>query len=174
METFTESRFPECHARYRGKVRGYVLSMVPDREDAEDSTRDVFEHIWRCRERIRKATLHGLVRTVARNTVADHLRRHCVRNGRTDMRGCREEQYGRNAAEEDCHHRELLATHGKMAERLSGKRHQAYLLHFYEGMPHASIAGRLGVPERTVGGHLLGASGAVRAGVERVYGYKAE
>lgn len=62
MEMFTESRFPECHARYRGKVRGYVLSMVPDREDAEDSTRDVFEHIWRCRERIRKATLHGLVR----------------------------------------------------------------------------------------------------------------
>lgn len=61
MEIFTESQFSACYIHYRRRVRGYILSRVSDREEAEDLTQDVFENIWRCREGVRKETLHNLV-----------------------------------------------------------------------------------------------------------------
>ena len=54
MEIFTESQFSACYIHYRRRVRGYILSRVSDREEAEDLTQDVFENIWRCREGVRK------------------------------------------------------------------------------------------------------------------------
>ena len=49
MEIFTESQFSACYIHYRRRVRGYILSRVSDREEAEDLTQDVFENIWRWR-----------------------------------------------------------------------------------------------------------------------------
>ena len=43
MEIFTESQFSACYIHYRRRVRGYILSRVSDREEAEDLTQDVFE-----------------------------------------------------------------------------------------------------------------------------------
>ena len=53
MEIFTESQFSACYIHYRRRVRGYILSRVSDREEAEDLTQDVFDNIWRCREGVR-------------------------------------------------------------------------------------------------------------------------
>ena len=36
MEIFTESQFSACYIHYRRRVRGYILSRVSDREEAED------------------------------------------------------------------------------------------------------------------------------------------
>ena len=46
MEIFTESQFSACYMQYREKVNGYIFSRVRDREEAEDLTQDVFDHIW--------------------------------------------------------------------------------------------------------------------------------
>ena len=40
MEIFTESQFSACYIHYRRRVRGYILSRVSDREEAEDLTQD--------------------------------------------------------------------------------------------------------------------------------------
>lgn len=45
MEIFTESQFSACYIHYRRRVRGYILSRVSDREEAEDLTQDVFENM---------------------------------------------------------------------------------------------------------------------------------
>ena len=45
MEIFTESQFSACYIHYRRRVRGYILSRVSDREEAEDLTQDVFENL---------------------------------------------------------------------------------------------------------------------------------
>ena len=63
--------------------------------------------------------------------------------------------------------------HEKMVKRLTERRRQVYLLYFYKGMSYASIAGRLGVAECTVGAHLLKAHRMVRMGVDRAYRNKA-
>ena len=144
MEIFTESQFSACYIHYRRRVRGYILSRVSDREEAEDLTQDVFENIWRCREGVRKETLHNLVYTVMRNTVIDYLRRRYMKKDKMDIYTCCEEE-GRNTVEED----------------------------FYRGMSYASIADRLSVSERTVGGHLVSAFRTVRLGVDGIYRYKA-
>ena len=150
MEIFTESQFSACYIHYRRRVRGYILSRVSDREEAEDLTQDVFENIWRCREGVRKETLHNLVYTVMRNTVIDYLRRRYMKKDK-----------------------KLRVAHRKMVKQLSEKRRQAYLLYFYRGMSYASIADRLSVSERTVGGHLVSAFRTVRLGVDGIYRYKA-
>jgi len=100
MEIFTESQFSACYIHYRRRVRGYILSRVSDREEAEDLTQDVFENIWRCREGVRKETLHNLVYTVMRNTVIDYLRRRYMKKDKMDIYTCCEEE-GRNTVEED-------------------------------------------------------------------------
>ena len=79
MEIFTESQFSACYMQYREKVNGYIFSRVRDREEAEDLTQDVFEHIWRCREGVRMVTLQNLVFRVMRNTVIDYLRRRYMK-----------------------------------------------------------------------------------------------
>ena len=60
-----------------------------------------------------------------------------------------------------------------MVKQLSEKRRQAYLLYFYMWVSDASIADRLSVSERTVGGHLVSAFRTVRLGVDGIYRYKA-
>ena len=173
MEIFTESQFSACYIHYRRRVRGYILSRVSDREEAEDLTQDVFENIWRCREGVRKETLHNLVYTVMRNTVIDYLRRRYMKKDRMDIYTCCEEEEGRNTVEEDYYYKELRVAHRKMVKQLSEKRRQAYLLYFYRGMSYASIADRLSVSERTVGGHLVSVFRTVRLGVDGIYRYKA-
>lgn len=138
MEIFTESQFSACYIHYRRRVRGYILSRVSDREEAEDLTQDVFENIWRCREGVRKETLHNLVYTVMRNTVIDYLRRRYMKKDKMDIYTCCEEE-GRNTVEEDYYYKELRVAHRKMVKQLSEKRRQAYLLYFYRGMSYASI-----------------------------------
>lgn len=172
MEIFTESQFSACYIHYRRQVKGYILSRVSDREEAEDLTQDVFEHIWRCREGVRKETLHNLVYTVMRNTVIDYLRRRYMKKDRMDIYSCCEEQYGHNTVEEGYYYKELRVAHKKMVKQLSGKRRQVYLLYFYRGMSYASIADRLSVSERTVGSHLQRAFRTVRMGVDGIYRYK--
>ena len=130
MEIFTESQFSACYIHYRRRVRGYILSRVSDREEAEDLTQDVFENIWRCREGVRKETLHNLVYTVMRNTVIDYLRRRYMKKDKMDIYTCCEEE-GRNTVEEDYYYKELRVAHRKMVKQLSEKRRQAYILYFY-------------------------------------------
>ena len=125
MEIFTESQFSACYIHYRRRVRGYILSRVSDREEAEDLTQDVFENIWRCREGVRKETLHNLVYTVMRNTVIDYLRRRYMKKDRMDIYICCEEEEGRNTVEEDYYYKELRVAHRKMVKQLSEKRRQA-------------------------------------------------
>ena len=172
MEIFTESQFSACYIHYRRRVRGYILSRVSDREEAEDLTQDVFENIWRCREGVRKETLHNLVYTVMRNTVIDYLRRRYMKKDKMDIYTCCEEE-GRSTGEEDYYYKELRVAHRKMVKQLSEKRRQAYILYFYRGMSYASIADRLSVSERSVGSHLQRAFRAVRLGVDGIYRYKA-
>ena len=168
MEIFTESQFSACYIHYRRRVRGYILSRVSDREEAEDLTQDVFENIWRCREGVRKETLYP----VLGNTVIAYLRRRYMKKDKMDIYTCCEEE-GRNTVEEDYYYKELRVAHRKMVKQLSEKRRQAYLLYFYRGMSYASIADRLSVSERTVGGHLVSAFRTVRLGVDGIYRYKA-
>lgn len=173
MEIFTESQFSACYMQYREKVNGYIFSRVRDREEAEDLTQDVFEHIWRCREGVRMVTLQNLVFRVMRNTVIDYLRRRYMKKSRMDIYSYGEVQCGRNTVEEDYCYKELRFVHKKMVKRLTERRRQVYLLYFYKGMSYASIADRLGVAECTVGAHLLRAHRMVRMGVDRAYWNKA-
>ena len=101
MEIFTESQFSACYMQNREKVNGYIFSRVRDREEAEDLTQDVFEHIWRCREGVRMVTLQNLVFRVMRNTVIDYLRRRYMKKSRMDIYSYGEVKCGRNTVEED-------------------------------------------------------------------------
>lgn len=173
MEIFTESQFTECYTRHRGWVKKYILSLVSDREEAEDLTQDVFENIWRCREGVRKETLHNLVYAVMRNTVVDYLRRRYMMKDRVETEWLHARPVSCNTVEDVCGYKELRRTHKKMVKRLPKKRRMVYRLYFYQGMSYASIAQRLSMNERTVGGHLLKAFRTVRLGVDGIYRYKA-
>lgn len=173
MEIFTESQFTECYTRHRGWVGKYILSLVSDREEAEDLTQDVFEQVWRSREGIRKETLHNFVYTVMRNTVIDYLRRRYVMKDRVETEWLHARPVSCNTVEEVCGYKELRRAHKKMIKRLPETRKQVYRLYFYQGLSYASIARRLSMKERTVGGHLLKAFRTVRLGVDGIYRYKA-
>ena len=177
METFTEEHFSACYLRYRPVVRRYMALRLPDASFADDLTQDVFEHLWRSRGVIRlegDGSVWGLVRSVARNILTDHLRRHGRRSG--VMSAWTEAVEGTGAAgaaAERCLAGELRLWHRRVVEGLPTRRRRIYRLYFLGGMSYAAIARECSVSERTVGTQLCLASRFIRASLQDIYSYKA-
>lgn len=177
METFTEEYFSACYLRYRPVVRRYMSLRLPDASFADDLTQDVFEHLWRSRDVIRldgDGSVWGLVLSVMRNVLTDHLRRHCRRS--RVMTACMEgiERMGAaDAAAGPCLVGELRGWHRKAMDGLPLRRRQIYRLYFLGGMSYAAIAREFAISERTVGTQLHLACRSIRTSLTDIYSYKA-
>lgn len=81
MQVNQKQIFAELYGRHFREVYSYVaFRLTPDYETAADITQDVFLAAWEALERVQACQApSGWLRTVARNKVADHLRRRIAR-----------------------------------------------------------------------------------------------
>ncbi len=137
------------YARTRTAVYGLALSIVKNRQDAEDVMQEVYVRLWQGAYRPEGKPMAWLL-TVTRNLALDCLRRrHANALPPGDLDGgaaCRalEPGWGNAVTLED---RLLLET---LLDSLSQEERQIVILHALWGLKHREIAAQLRVPLGTV------------------------
>lgn len=136
------------YAGTRTAVYGLALSIVKNRQDAEDVTQEVYIRLWQGAYRPEGKPMAWLL-IVTRNLALDCLRlRHAnaLPPNELDAAGCTSLEPGWNSAVtiED---RLLLET---LLESLSEEERQVVVLHALWGLKHREIAAQLNLPLGTV------------------------
>jgi RNA polymerase sigma-70 factor (ECF subfamily) len=153
----------DLYDRYGRLVHGMALRVLGDRQLAEDCTQDVFVALWRRADRYdpERARVGTWLLSIARNTAVDSVRWHASR---------RAEALPESWPEEESPDSAELAAAGEHAQRvaealaeLPTAQREVVSLAFFDGLSHAEIAERLGLPLGTVKGRIRMALDRLRA-----------
>ena len=148
----TQEALAALYAGTRTAVYGLALSIVKNRQDAEDVMQEVYVRLWQGAYRPEGKPMAWLL-TVTRNLALDCLRRHhenALPPGMLDNRpgaavcGALEPGWGSAVTVED---RLLLET---LLDSLSEEERQIVVLHALWGLKHRETAAQLGLPLGTV------------------------
>ena len=139
------SDFEATYRDYVDAVFRYTLRSVGNRELAEDITSEVFLELYRNRDSVDAAKLPAWLFTVARNRSVDYWRKAAM-----------EQRYAELAPPPETPPAAELDLQKWLQDEPTLKPiHRACLvMHFVHGMSRIEIAGRLGVTEIKVKGHL--------------------
>jgi RNA polymerase sigma-70 factor, ECF subfamily len=151
--------FAELTDRFRTRVFARLYRIVPDRQEAEDMTQEVFLRIYRSRRRYRPQArfttwLFHITQNVACNTLRRRRRHAWLRFGQLDADASEGPQWpGCHTAESPSaalERRELArAVRGAVAE-LVGRQRTALEMHQFQNRSYAEIADALAIsPEAT-------------------------
>ncbi len=141
--------------RYGAMVHGMAYRILGDRQLAEDCAQEVFVSLWRGAGRFdpARARLTTWLFTITRNTAIDMVRRRSSRRAEPLPDDWQ-------AADESPDTAELVAA-AESSERVASAlgelpqpQLEALSLAYFEGLSHAEIAERLGLPLGTVKGRI--------------------
>jgi RNA polymerase sigma-70 factor (ECF subfamily) len=158
-----EHAFRALYERFAAIVHAIARRVLRDPQAAEECTQDVFVQVWRQAARFDPArgTLGAWIVTIARSRAFEHGRRLARRDIPSDAvapGAVTGDHAGDVAAADDA-----LVLARAMAE-LPAAQLEALQLAYFEGLSHAEIAERLGVPLGTVKGRIRLALDRLRAG----------
>ena len=140
--------FDDIYTEYYPKVSHYVRVRVPDTQEVEDITSDVFVKVMQAYEQYdsEKAMLSTWIYTIAANTVRDHYRRISVKARHSfEME---EETLEALAYEEDScmdglFREETMNLLADALMTLTERERIIVIMHYYKNIPHKEIADRL-------------------------------
>ena len=151
--------FDEVYRRHLATVYRYAIRVVGRRDVAEELTSDAFVTLWRSFSTIDTSQLPGWLLTVVRNRATDYWRRAGTeqtylaaldRNPTTQERGAEFREWLDAAPSSKPIHRAVL------------------ILRYVHGLERAEIAGRLGLSDTQVKGHLQYAHQLLRKELKEV------
>jgi RNA polymerase sigma-70 factor, ECF subfamily len=151
--------FAELTERFRARIFARLYRIVPDRQEAEDMTQDVFLRVYRARRRYRPRALFTtwlfhVTQNVARNTLRRRRRQAWLRFGQLDpdaidgpeWPGCRTAEPPSAALER----RELVQAVRCAVAELVGRQRTALEMRQFQNCTYAEIADALALsPEAT-------------------------
>ena len=145
----------QLYDRYAGTVFGMARRILRRIEDAEEVVQDVFAQIWRDAKRYEdaRATVAGWVVMLARTRAIDRLR---ARNARPDQAaGVAPDLAPALASAERSPEAATISAEAardirSALQALSAAQRTLVELAYYEGLTHAEIAERTGIPLGTV------------------------
>lgn len=160
LEAGKREAFDELIRQYYPRLMGYACILL-DQEDARDVVQEVFLYIWEHRSRIRFATgLQSYLFRTCHSRVLDLLKRRKLltkSDALPDIQLRSEvswlEQNGEDIVRTICN-KDLIDRIVAMTGELPEKRREVFRLSFMHDMSNAEIAELLGMPRRTVEGHL--------------------
>lgn len=149
-------RFEELLSAHRGAVERYVRFRLPGTADAED----VLQEVWltACRrfgQLNNQDAFKAWMLSIARNKCADYFRAAAGRR-EVSLDELPERELGQYGAEAESAVRDTL-------ELLEARDREALYLYFWEELPQAEIARRLGIPLGTVKSRLHAAKRRFRS-----------
>ena len=150
------------HQRYLADVFSYVARRVPDRQEAEDVTAEVFAAAFVALPR--RKGLNGpypWLLGIARRKIADALRRRGRDEGRTSALTEETPASSSDQPEAAIARQERASQIREMLTTLPEDQREALLLHYVEGLPQAEVAAVLGRSPAAVNSLLQRARAAV-------------
>ena len=150
------------HERYLADVYSYVARRVPDRQEAEDVTAEVFAAAFVALPRQRG--LNGpypWLLGIARRKIADALRRRGRDEGRTSALTEEMPAASSDLPEAALARQERALLIHEMLAALPENQREALLLHYVEDLPQAHVAAVLGRSPAAVNSLLQRARAAV-------------
>ena len=165
--------FAELTRRFGSRIFAQLYRMIPDRQEAEDLTQDVFLRLYRARERYepraRFATwLYHITQNVARNALRSRRRRPCARLNR--MPGGDRDAFGDgilfdrgDAPSEPLERAELAGRVRAAVSELGERQRTALELHQFQDRTYAEVAEEMDMSPEAAKSLLYRARNQLRA-----------
>jgi RNA polymerase sigma-70 factor (ECF subfamily) len=154
LQEIAQNREPameELWSLTSGRLRRYVLKIVPDEWSAEEAVQDVYRQLWSQASTYDpdRSCPSAWLYTIARSRAFDTLRRMKRSGCQTSL----EDHVGISEMGNPQQEHEANSLRQRMILALAAlppRQRQAIDLAFYEGYTHTEIAARIGVPLGTV------------------------
>lgn len=148
--------------KYRNKVKGFALKIVPAQIDPEEIVQEVFVRVWLKKEAIDpEKDFQSYLFTIAKHLVLDHLKSAVNRKlyfvGEHFQQDLLEEE-GMEASISE----ETEAKLQKLINEIPERRREIFQLSRFEGLSYKQIAERLNISENTVDSQIRNALAFLR------------
>ncbi|BBE17160.1 RNA polymerase ECF-type sigma factor [Aquipluma nitroreducens] len=143
--------------KYRNKIKGFALKIVPAQIDPEEIVQEVFVRVWLKKEAIDpEKDFQSYLFTIAKHLVLDHLK--SAVNKKLYFVG---EHFQQDLLEEEgveaSISEETEAKLQKLINEIPERRREIFRLSRFEGLSYKQIAERLNISENTVDSQIRNA-----------------
>lgn len=143
--------FGQLYQRYQGRILGYVRRFVADRMAAEEVLVDVMTAVWlRARDFRGGSRPSTWILGIARHKAIDAGRRRTAREGVARVPDALGDAAASLVPFDEVSTAQLTHATSQALRQLSDDQQEVVRLAFYEELPYAEIAVRIGVPTNTV------------------------
>lgn len=153
-KSLIHKEFESFFIEYHSKVKGFAVSILRSKEDAEDITQDIFVKLWDMPHLWRNSKSDAYIFTMVRNHIYNHLRREkFIRDYNSSL--TKEITFQTNNSTLDAirlNETQAIAT--KTIEEMPERRKEVFTLSRVKGLSNQDIATKLGISIRTVERHL--------------------
>ncbi len=148
--------------KYRNKIKGFALKIVPAQIDPEEIVQEVFVRVWLKKEAIDpEKDFQSYLFSIAKHLVLDHLK--SAVNRKLYFVG---EHFQQDLVEEDgleaSISEETEAKLQKLINEIPERRREIFRLSRFEGLSYKQIAERLNISENTVDSQIRNALAFLR------------
>jgi len=148
--------------KYRNKIKGFALKIVPAQIDPEEIVQEVFVRVWLKKEAIDpEKDFQSYLFSIAKHLVLDHLKSAVNRKlyfvGEHFQRDLLDEE-GIEASQSE----ETEAKLQKLINEIPERRREIFRLSRFEGLSYKQIAERLNISENTVDSQIRNALAFLR------------
>lgn len=148
--------FTVLYNRYYYTLYNFIKRFIPDREDAEDLTAEVFVKLWKLRANLNTIkNLEAFLYITGRNACLDFLR-HMQRRNKREKEVIRNllQQSGEGVLEEDVKAIVLRTIHEEI-EKLPRSCRTVFKMAYIDGRSNDEIAEALGINNQSVRNHKV-------------------
>lgn len=148
--------------KYRNKVKGFAVKIVPAQVDPEEIVQEVFVKLWLKKEAVDPGKdFQSYLFSIAKHLVLDHLKSAVNRKlyfvGEHFQQDLLIEEGQENALQEDAE--EKLQ---RLIDEIPERRREIFRLSRFEGLSYKQIAERLNISENTVDSQIRNALAFLR------------
>jgi len=148
--------------KYRNKVKGFAVKLVPAQVDPEEIVQEVFVKLWLKKEAIDPAKdFQSYLFSITKHLVLDHLKSAVNRKlyfvGEHFQQDLLIDEGQENAPQEDAE--EKLQ---RLIDEIPERRREIFRLSRFEGLSYKQIAERLNISENTVDSQIRNALAFLR------------
>ncbi len=143
--------------KYRNKIKGFAVRLVPAQVDPEEIVQEVFVKLWLKKESVDpEKDFQSYLFSIAKNLVLDHLKSAVNRRlyfvGEHFQQDLMTDDDTENSLPEDAE--EKLQ---KLIDEIPERRREIFCLSRFEGLSYKQIAEKLGISENTVDSQIRNA-----------------
>lgn len=148
--------------KYRNKVKGFAVKMVPAQVDPEEIVQEVFVKLWLKKEAVDpERDFQSFLFSIAKNLILDHLK--SAVNRKLYFVG---EHFHQDLLIDDSSESSLIDDAEeklqKLIDEIPERRREIFRLSRFEGLSYKQIAERLNISENTVDSQIRNALAFLR------------